>query len=84
MLQKEGGMYIDLWKASVLDMRAAGLKAEKINVAEQCTHCDREHFFLPPQGPGQNRRYDGAVKACINIPLIFMVLNVFRTFVVCH
>jgi hypothetical protein len=37
--------YFDLWRLSFDQLRAAGLKAENIEVARLCTHCRQEEFF---------------------------------------
>lgn len=63
VLQQNGKMYADLWKAAVMDMQSVGIPSQNISVAQLCTSCDREHFFSHRRDEGKT----GAMLAFIQL-----------------
>lgn len=47
---------IDLWQANYLQLRTAGVPAEKIEMAEACTQCNHEVFFSYRADQGKTGR----------------------------
>ena len=61
--ENDGRMFVDLWKACVADMQAAGLSASHINVAELCTYCRQDVFFSHRRDHGRT----GAMMALLKL-----------------
>ena len=65
IFQNNGKMYVDLWKAAVMDMRSAGIPSQNVSVSELCTSCDKDHFFSHRRDEGKT----GAMLAFIKLRL---------------
>jgi YfiH family protein len=51
--ERQGRLYVDLWKACLSDMAEAGIPAKSVNCARACTSCDHEHFYSHRRDKGK-------------------------------
>ncbi len=51
--EKDGKMFVDLWKACASDMMAAGIPAKQVNISFICNACDKSTFFSHRRDKGR-------------------------------
>jgi hypothetical protein len=61
VLQRDGRSYFDLRQANVAQLMAAGLRHERIEVADVCTSCERERFFSYRRDGSAGGRFCGII-----------------------
>jgi purine-nucleoside/S-methyl-5'-thioadenosine phosphorylase / adenosine deaminase len=56
VVRRGGAPTVDLWAANAAVLRAAGLKADRIEALRRCTSCERDDFFSHRRDAGRTGR----------------------------
>ncbi|MBQ9442161.1 MAG: peptidoglycan editing factor PgeF [Selenomonadaceae bacterium] len=56
ILERDGKNFLDLWAANVIQLEEVGIPAKNIEVAEECTCCQKSWYFSYRAAKGQTGR----------------------------
>jgi len=65
LIQRDGKIYLDLWRANVLQLLEVGVPEENIDVAGKCTCCESSWYFSYRAAQKKNLDRTGRIAALI-------------------